>query len=151
MVAAALGLFGERLCLVGRWNPDRARRVDWAHGAVLMVRRAAWDAVDGFDPDVWMYGEDLDLAWRLRRAGFATRYEPRAIVHHAQSAAATQAFGDEKDAREWDAAYEWMVRRRGRPAALGVALVNLLAALRSPRFRALHARGARVALRRGTA
>jgi GT2 family glycosyltransferase len=39
-----------------------------------------------FDEDLFTYWEDLDLAWRLRLAGFQCRYVPRAIVYHARSA-----------------------------------------------------------------
>lgn len=39
-----------------------------------------------FDEDLFTYWEDLDLAWRLRLAGFASRYVPQAIVFHSRSA-----------------------------------------------------------------
>src|SRR3712207_7810168 len=43
--------------------------------------------IGGFDPHQWMSAEDLDLGWRLRTAGWRTRYEPRAVVDHEESAA----------------------------------------------------------------
>lgn len=104
---------GERLCLPGRWDPIQAREVSWAVGAFLLVRREAWEAVGGFDETQWMYAEDLDLGWRLSRAGWRCRYEPSAEVRHAQSAAIDQAFGDEKPLRWMEATYRWMARRRG--------------------------------------
>ena len=60
--------------------------------AFLLVRREAWDAIGGFDEGQWMYAEDLDLGWKLRERGWATRYEPRALVDHESAAATTQAF-----------------------------------------------------------
>jgi len=39
-----------------------------------------------FDEDLFTYWEDLDLAWRLRLAGFECRYVPGAIVYHSRSA-----------------------------------------------------------------
>ena len=116
----------DRLCLDGAWDPGRERAVDWAHGAFLLIRRVAWDAVGGFDPGQWMYAEDLDLAWRLRRAGWSTRYVPGARVRHELSAATAQAFGPERAARHMAAAQDWMVRRRGRPAASAYAALNVL-------------------------
>jgi len=118
---------GERLCLSGFWDPDKAQRVDWATGAFLIVRREAYVAVGGFDEGQWMYAEDLDLCWRLRRAGWATRFEPSAVVHHALSVAAEQAFGDrEARAAKWMAAtYSWMARRRGVPLTWAIAAANL--------------------------
>lgn len=115
---------GDRLMLEGYWDEDRARAVDWAIGAFMLVRRDAFDAVGGFDEAHWMYAEDLDLGWRLRRAGWVTRYEPRARVRHAAGAAAGQAFGHEMVARWMAASYGWMVRRRGIARTWAVAAVN---------------------------
>ena len=41
----------------------------WASGAALLLRRKAFDAVGGFEPRIFMYGEDVDLSWRLRAKG----------------------------------------------------------------------------------
>jgi GT2 family glycosyltransferase len=114
----------DRLCVTGLWDDDRRRRVDWAHGAFLLARRSAFDAIGGFDPEQWMYAEDLDIAWRMRRAGWHTRYEPSARVSHAVSAATEQAWGDQRARRSMTATYEWIERRRGRPRAVAVALMN---------------------------
>lgn len=115
---------GDRLCVEGYWRADRARVVDWAHGAFLLVRREAFDAVGGFDDAQWMYAEDIDLQWRLARAGWSVRYVPTARVRHAHSAAAIQAFGDSRTERHLFATYEWMARRRGRTVARTAALLN---------------------------
>jgi GT2 family glycosyltransferase len=103
----------DRLALEGGWNAERAREVDWAHGAFLLVRRSAWREVGGFDPAQWMYAEDLDLGWRLAKTGWTTRYEPRARVRHEHAAAASVAFGNERHDRYMEASYGWMARRRG--------------------------------------
>ncbi len=121
--------WADERCLEGAWDAERARRVPWAVGAFLLVRREAWDAVGGFDPGQWLYAEDLDLGWRLARAGWATRYEPAARVRHAGSAATAQAFGDARTERWMRATYDWMERRRGRALTRAVALVNVLGAL----------------------
>ena len=105
---------GDRLFLEQFWDPEAAVRVPWATGAFLIVRREAYAAVGGFDEHWWMYGEDLDLGWRLAEAGWPTRYEPGAVVHHEHSAAAAEAFGDDLDARWLGATYAWLIRRRGR-------------------------------------
>ena len=126
---------GDRLCLHGYWDADREREVDWAMGAFLMVRRAAFDAVGGFDEEQWMYAEDLDLGWRLARAGWTTRYQPAAAVRHRAGAAAEQAFGEESIAKTQEATYAWMVRRRGLARTWAAAVVNIIAI--SLRFLAL--------------
>jgi GT2 family glycosyltransferase len=120
----------DRLALIGLWDMDRGRRVPWAVGAFLLVRREAWDDAGGFDPGQWMYAEDLDLGWKLRRAGWATRYVPEAVVDHEHGAAADQAFGDADavNARWQRSTYGWMVRRRGLLRTWATAAMNFLGA-----------------------
>ena len=115
----------DRLCLMGSWDDGRARRVDWAHGAFLLVRRDAFDAIGGFEEDRWMYGEDVDLSWRFARRGWATRYEPNARVHHRVSAAAEKAWGDERKVLEMIATYGWLESRRGPGVARVIAAQNV--------------------------
>jgi GT2 family glycosyltransferase len=116
----------DRLPLYGAWDPERPRRIAWAVGAFLLVRREAWDEIGGFDPDQWMSAEDLDLGWRMHAAGWATRYEPSAIVHHEESSATRSVWGDHLPIHWQRCAYAWMVRRRGRVRTAGVGLVNLI-------------------------
>jgi N-acetylglucosaminyl-diphospho-decaprenol L-rhamnosyltransferase len=141
---------GDRMALPGRWDNRRARRVPWAIAAFLLVRRSAWDQIGGFDERQWMYAEDLDLGWRLRKAGWATRYEPRAVVDHESAASTTQAFGEEL-APVWQrSTYGFMARRLGMPRTWAVAMLNVIgsgarwlamapaAALWPRRYRASH-------------
>jgi GT2 family glycosyltransferase len=116
---------GERFLLIGSFDTDRARRVPWAVAAFLLVRREAWDAVGGFDEQQWMYAEDLDLGWRLDKAGWATRYEPAAEVGHESSASTGQAWGDGKTERWQRATYAWMLRRMGAPRTRAVAAIQV--------------------------
>lgn len=70
------------------WDHAQPARVDWVSGAFFLVRRDAWDAVGGFDPAYFMYMEDVDLCWRLGRAGWAVGYEPGGEVMHTQGVSA---------------------------------------------------------------
>ena len=65
------------------WDHCDARDVDWVAGTHLLARRSAWDQVGGFDEAFFMYMEDVDLCWRLHRAGWRVGYEPAARVRHA--------------------------------------------------------------------
>jgi GT2 family glycosyltransferase len=115
----------KRWALDGR-EPEAGATVPWAVGAFLLVRRAAWDEIGGFDPAMWMYAEDLDLGWRMRRADWTTRYEPEATVYHEESAATIQAWGGERFARWHASTYAWLVRRRGLAYARLITLLNVL-------------------------
>lgn len=115
---------GRRLHLEGHWSPGRAAEAPWATGAFLLVRRQAFDEAGGFDPSQWMYAEDLDLCWRIRRAGWSVRYEPNAVVHHDHGMAAGQAFED-IETRWRDATFVWLMRRRGLAAARATAALEM--------------------------
>jgi len=67
-----------------------AADVDWVGGACLLVRRAAFDVVAGFDEGYFMYVEDVDLCWRLGRAGWRMGYEPAGRVVHALGGSSRQ-------------------------------------------------------------
>ncbi len=56
--------------------------VDWVSGACFMVRRSAFEQVGGFDEAYFMYAEEVDLCWRLHRAGWLVVYLPTAEVTH---------------------------------------------------------------------
>lgn len=118
-----------RLLLEGAWNPELPARVDWAHGAFLLFRRSSFESIRGFDARQWMYAEDLDICWRLRRAGHQIAYVPTARVRHELSAATEQAFLD-REQRHLAASYRWLTRRRGRWTARLTAHLNAAGALR---------------------
>ena len=119
---------GERLCLEGLWDPTRPRAVPWAIGACLLIRRAAFDSLGGFDEQQWMYAEDLDFGWRLGEHGWITRYEPSARVLHESGAATTQAFGEDRRADFMAATYAVLRRRRGPARAWTTAALNVMGA-----------------------
>ena len=48
----------------------------WLSGSCLLLRRDAFDSVDGFDPRYFMYFEDVDLGDRLGKAGWQNVYVP---------------------------------------------------------------------------
>jgi N-acetylglucosaminyl-diphospho-decaprenol L-rhamnosyltransferase len=124
-IGRAVRPLGERFLLLGRFDADKPRRVPWAIAAFLLIRREAWDAIGGFDEHQWMYAEDLDIGWRLRQAGWATRYEPRALVEHESSASTDQAWGDGKVERWQRSTYAWMLRRMGAPRTRAVAAIQV--------------------------
>lgn len=60
----------------------RERTAGWLSGSCLLLRREAFDSVDGFDPRYFMYFEDVDLCDRIGRAGWQNVYLPSAEVTH---------------------------------------------------------------------
>jgi GT2 family glycosyltransferase len=67
----------------GRTDFDREADVDEVSGACLMVRREVVEQVGGMDEHLFMYYEEVDWCYRIKRAGWKVAYVPRAeVVHH---------------------------------------------------------------------
>lgn len=54
----------------------------WSSSACILFRRSALEAVGSYDEAIFMYGEDVDLSWRLRTEGYRLRYIPDAVCWH---------------------------------------------------------------------
>jgi GT2 family glycosyltransferase len=76
---------------LGSISTDTVHEIDAGTAACLMVRRSAVDKVGFFDPDFFMYGEDLDLCYRLREGGWKIYYVPDAIAIHVKGSSTRQA------------------------------------------------------------
>jgi len=79
----------------GRYNltyldPDIETEVDSVVGAFMLIRREAIQRVGLFDETFFMYGEDLDWAYRIKQAGWKVMYNPRVQVTHVKRAASRQ-------------------------------------------------------------
>ncbi|MCY3905877.1 MAG: glycosyltransferase family 2 protein [Anaerolineaceae bacterium] len=79
----------------GRYNmtfadPGQELEVDAVVGACMIVRREAISQAGLLDEDFFMYGEDLDWAWRIKAAGWKVYYQPQVVVQHVKRAASRQ-------------------------------------------------------------
>lgn len=59
-------------------------RVDWATGAALLISKDAATAVGEWDERFFLYSEETDYFRRARKAGFASWFEPAAVVRHSE-------------------------------------------------------------------
>jgi N-acetylglucosaminyl-diphospho-decaprenol L-rhamnosyltransferase len=60
----------------------KENKIDVVSGAFMMVKHQVLDKVGGFDEDFFMYGEDIDLSYRIQKAGFQNYYLPTPILHY---------------------------------------------------------------------
>lgn len=61
---------------------ELAHQVDWVTGAYLWIRREVFEAVGGFDPGLFMYAEDTELAYRVSQLGWECWYVPQGSITH---------------------------------------------------------------------
>jgi len=61
---------------------DQPGRIDVISGAFCMLRREALSKVGLLDEDFFMYGEDIDLSYRILKGGYENWYVPAHIVHY---------------------------------------------------------------------
>jgi N-acetylglucosaminyl-diphospho-decaprenol L-rhamnosyltransferase len=64
------------------WDRRAEREVDWVSGCCMLVPRSAFDEAGGFDESFLLYGEELDIASRLRAAGWSVLFTPEVEVLH---------------------------------------------------------------------
>jgi N-acetylglucosaminyl-diphospho-decaprenol L-rhamnosyltransferase len=68
-------------------DPDQVAEIDSVEGAFMLVRREAIRQVGLLDEEFFMYGEDLDWAYRITQAGWKVYYNPAVTVLHVKRAA----------------------------------------------------------------
>ncbi len=61
---------------------DRAEKIEVVSGAFCLLRRSALEEVGGLDQDYFMYGEDIDLSYRIGNNGWEAWYYPVDILHY---------------------------------------------------------------------
>ncbi len=79
------GRYPRRLYEIGRPFP-----VDFTLGATMMLRREVIHQTGMFDQDFFMYCEEIDWAWRIRKAGWVTLCVPQARVTHLSGQSTSQ-------------------------------------------------------------
>lgn len=64
------------------WDRTTEREVDWVSGCAMLLPRAAYEAVGGFDEGFPLYGEELDIATRLHAQGWSVLFTPEVEIMH---------------------------------------------------------------------
>lgn len=63
-------------------NRDKSCSIDVVSGAYMFIRKEVLDKTGGFDESFFMYGEDIDLSYRILLKGYKNCYLPLPIVHY---------------------------------------------------------------------
>ena len=69
--------------LMSDWDHNSVREVDWMLGACLMIRRDALREIGLMDERFFLYFEDVDWCYRMKKSGWKVYYLPEAeMIHH---------------------------------------------------------------------
>lgn len=55
---------------------------NWSSGAAFAIKREIFHSLKGFDKQIFMYCEDVDLSWRVQSLGYKIKYVPKARIKH---------------------------------------------------------------------
>lgn len=66
---------------------DQTHEIDSLAGAFMMTRESVLEKAGLFDEDYWLYGEDLDLCFRIKQQGFKIMYVPEVKILHLKGVA----------------------------------------------------------------
>ena len=89
---ATLLLFGGQKFGPLDKSPTSIQKVDWVKGALLLIRRKAFEELGGFDEKIFMYTEDMELCYRAHMAGKRIYFYPDVQIVHKEHGSANRTF-----------------------------------------------------------
>lgn len=115
---------------VGYWDHLDCRDVDCLSGACIFVRREIVDGLGGFNEDYFMYGEDIELCYRIRKSGWLIFYMADIEIYHVSGASSSQASDQWHPAvMQREAGYHFMIDNCGQVKATEYRLAVLVGSL----------------------
>ncbi|ASB47796.1 glycosyltransferase family 2 protein [Alkalitalea saponilacus] len=75
---------------LGHLPVDKINKIEILSGAFMVLTRTAIEKCGGFDERFFMYGEDIDLSWRIKEAGFDVYYNPDITIIHFKGESTTR-------------------------------------------------------------
>lgn len=71
---------------ITRYSPDSIKQIDWVSGACIMCLKSDFEKIGGFDENIFMYMEEIDLLHRAKKADMRVGFYPDAHFIHLGSA-----------------------------------------------------------------
>ncbi len=84
-----LGL--QRFGLVDK-SPQTIKEVDWIKGALFMIKKDLFEKVGKFDEKIWMYTEDMELCYRIKKLGLRCVFFPDISIKHKHQGSTNRSF-----------------------------------------------------------
>jgi len=70
----------------------KRQKVDWVSGACFLLSREAIDKVGMLDEKIFMYGEEVEWCYRIKKAGLSVLYTPNFRIYHYKGSSATRRY-----------------------------------------------------------
>lgn len=83
---------------------EREREVGWLSGNFLIIKKEVLEKVKGFNPKYFMYFEDSELCFRIKKAGYKIMYTPKFTVKHLSGGSL-----DNPRLRQWVGEYHGLI------------------------------------------
>lgn len=73
-------------------SPDKISNVDWVKGAILMIKKEIFTKLGGFDENIFMYIEDMELCYRAKKLGYKIVFYPAVNITHEEYGSTNRSF-----------------------------------------------------------
>ena len=113
---------------MAKWDPKKPREVEVIKGACLILRKEALKTIGLLDEDFFFYSEDVDLCYRLRKAGWHLYWVPTAKVVH-YGGQSSHLVAAESFIRLYEGKLQYIRKHHGRPAGAVYKMILLAASL----------------------
>jgi GT2 family glycosyltransferase len=100
-------------------SDPKPAEVEAVSGACILVKREVFDRVGGFCPCYFMYGEDLDLCFKIKQAGYQVYHLPETSLVHFGGGCTDKSGGDFSNVMMRESVYRFLRRNRGIGTAIG--------------------------------
>ena len=75
-----------------RESPGEIKKVAWVSGACMMIKKDVFDDLGGFEKELFMYMEDVDICFRAKQKGFETYFFPDINLMHQERGSSNRTF-----------------------------------------------------------
>lgn len=73
-------------------NPKNISSVDWVKGGCMMIKKEIFRSLNGFDEQIFMYIEDMELCYRAKNKGYGVFFYPHVTILHEDQGSSSRSF-----------------------------------------------------------
>lgn len=97
---------------------------DWVIGAFMMIKADFFKSLGGFDEDYFMYAEDMDLCYKVKKAGGKVIYYSEAQIIHFFNQSGVKKWKNKRQLKILQSEYLFMNKRYSKPKAMAIKVIK---------------------------